>query len=173
MQDNFQTMSDRIIGRNILFIYLYHRHRQGSLFVWKDTQGFMISYVTMEPRINVSYCFRVAHILYRKPGGHNLIYYVNRVKFQSWSNLNPKLFVSKLNAPCLNVALNIGVHARRVWINIESGEWGKSLMIMFFWSPISRKQPLPRDGEISFPYMVISAEWDGWDLLCPTNQLAF
>ena len=81
----------------------------------------MISYAAMEPRIIVSYCFRIAHILYRKPGGRNLIYYVYRAKFQSWSNLNSKLFVSKLNAQCLNVALNSGVHARSV---DQHWKWG-------------------------------------------------
>ena len=41
-------------------------------------------------------------------------------------------FVSKmelsLTTPCLNVALNSGVYAGTVWVNIENGELGKSLI---------------------------------------------
>ena len=33
-----------------------------------------------------------------------------------------------LPTPCHNVALNSGVRATIVWINIENGEWGKSLI---------------------------------------------
>ena len=39
-----------------------------------------------------------------------------------------------LPTPCLNVALNNGVRACIVWINIENGEQGKSLINMPEWS---------------------------------------
>ena len=39
-----------------------------------------------------------------------------------------------LPTPCLNVALNKGVRASTIWINIENGEWGKSLVITPQWS---------------------------------------
>ena len=36
--------------------------------------------------------------------------------------------------PCFNVALNSGVRASTIWINIENGERGKSLVITPQWS---------------------------------------
>ena len=39
-----------------------------------------------------------------------------------------------LPTPCFNVALNSGVRASMMWINIENGEWGKSLVITLQWS---------------------------------------
>ena len=39
-----------------------------------------------------------------------------------------------LPTPCFNVALNSGVRAGTIWINIENGERGKSLVIMPQWS---------------------------------------
>ena len=39
-----------------------------------------------------------------------------------------------LPTPCFNVALNSGVRTSTIWINIENGEWGKSLVIMPQWS---------------------------------------
>ena len=39
-----------------------------------------------------------------------------------------------LPTPCFNVALNSGVRASTIWINIENGERGKSLVITPQWS---------------------------------------
>ena len=39
-----------------------------------------------------------------------------------------------LPIPCFNVALNSGVCASSIWINIENGERGKSLVITPQWS---------------------------------------
>ena len=39
-----------------------------------------------------------------------------------------------LATPCFNVALNSGVRASTIWINIENGERGKSLVITPQWS---------------------------------------
>ena len=39
-----------------------------------------------------------------------------------------------LPTPCFNVALNSGVRASTIWINIEDGERGKSLVITPQWS---------------------------------------
>ena len=39
-----------------------------------------------------------------------------------------------LPTPCFNVALNSGVRASAIWINIENGERGKSLVITPQWS---------------------------------------
>ena len=39
-----------------------------------------------------------------------------------------------LPTPCFNVALNSGVRASTIWINIENGERGKVLVIMPQWS---------------------------------------
>ena len=52
-------------------------------------------------------------------------------------NCNPKLLSQNripLPAPCVNIALSSRVRASFVWINIENGEQGKSLINMPEWS---------------------------------------
>ena len=49
--------------------------------------------------------------------------------------LNPCIQMQfPLPTPCFNVALNSGVRASTIWINIENGERGKSLLLTPQWS---------------------------------------
>ena len=64
-----------------------------------------------------------------------------------------------LPTPCFNVALNSGVRASSIWINIENGERGKSLVITLQWS-----NTFGPDCSLAknLKPLVIAVQWTHW-----------